>query len=64
MLYNFYALLNFKSIMIYIIHKMSVLLKITLITLKIVLSNAFSREYNKLLLFLEKLINFFHNVYC
>ena len=64
MLYNFYALLNFKFIMIYIIHKMSILLKITLITLKIVFSNAFSREYNKLLPFLEKLINFFHNVYC
>ena len=41
MLEEFHALLNFSFIMIDIIHKISVSLKITLITLKIVFLNAF-----------------------
>ena len=44
--------------MIYIIHTISVLLKITWTTLKIVFSNAYSREYNRPL-FLFYFFNFF-----
>ena len=58
MLLQFYTLLNINFFMIYIIHKISVLLKITQISLKIQFSNAFSRSIIDLL-FLKKLINFF-----
>ena len=44
MLQEFYTLLNFNFIIIYIIHKISVLLKITWIILKIIFSNGFSRS--------------------
>ena len=40
-----------KLIMICIIYKISVLLEITWITLEVVFSNVFSREYNRLLFF-------------
>ena len=43
-------MLHVKLIMIYIIHKFSVLLKIT---------RTLFKEYNRLLFFLKKLINFF-----
>ena len=41
MLKQFYKLLNFNFIMIFIIHKISVLLKITQITLNVIFSNTF-----------------------
>ena len=47
-------LTNFRFVMIYIIHKMLALLKITLIILKIIFSNAFLRsiiDRNKPLMF-------------
>ena len=47
-------LTNFRFLMIYIIHKMLALLKITLIILKIIFSNAFLRsiiDRNKPLMF-------------
>ena len=54
MLQEFYALLNFKLIMIDIIYKISVVIKITWIIWKIIFPNGFSREYNIILDFFFK----------
>ena len=48
MLQEFSAILNFNFIMIHIIHKVSLLLRISWIILKIILSNSFSRSIIKL----------------
>ena len=48
---------KFNFTMTYIIHKMSIWLKIMQITLGIIFANAFIKEYNRLLFF--KNINFF-----
>ena len=53
-------MLQVNFIMIYIIHKTLVSLKVSRITVKIVFSNAFSR--NIILLYLKKKKNFFHNL--
>ena len=47
-------LLNFSFVMIYIIHKMLVLLKNHLKFLKVVFSNCFLKENNSLLMFFLK----------
>ena len=54
MLQEFYALLNFKLIMIDIIYKISVVIKITWIIWKIIFPNGFSRECNIILDFFFK----------
>ena len=56
MLQQFYTLLNF-NFMIYIIHKISVSFKITWITLKIRLLNAFSRRR------IDYFLNIFYTTY-
>ena len=55
MLKDFYTLVNFNFIKIYIIHKISVSLKITRITLKILFSNSslFSTFFLKTYFFSE-----------
>ena len=53
MLSEFYALLNFSLMMIYIIHEISILLKITRIAQLIVFLNPFQRSI-RLSLFLKK----------
>ena len=57
MVYQFYTLLNFDFIMIYIINEILVLLKITGIMLKLIFSNAFLRSLIDFY-FLKKLIFF------
>ena len=53
-------LLNFSFVMIYIIHKMLVLLKNHLNYLKDNIFECFFEEYNRLFFFLKKKI--FHNI--
>ena len=53
-------LLNFSFVMIYIIHKMLVLLKNHLNYLKDNIFECFFEEYNRLFFFFKK--NFFHNI--
>ena len=53
------SLLNFTFVMIYIIHKMLVLLKNNLNYLKDIIFKCFFKEYNRLLFFKKKLF-FFH----
>ena len=57
------SLLNFNSLMIYIIHKILVLCKNDLNYLKDSIFECFFRKYNRLLFFFSKEnINFFHNI--
>ena len=55
------SLLNFNFVMIYIIHKMLVLLKNHLNYLKDNIFECFFKEYNMLLIFFKKL--FFFKIY-
>ena len=55
------SLLNVNFVMIYIIHKMLVLLKNCLNYFKDSIFECFFKEYNRLL-FCFKKINFFHNI--
>ena len=55
------SFLNFNFGMIYIIHKMLVLLKNHLNYLKDNIFECFFNKYNRILFFFEK-INFFHNI--
>ena len=52
------SLLNFNFAMIYKIHKMLVLLKNNLNYLKVNIFECFFKEYNRPLLFLQKIIFF------
>ena len=54
-------LLNFNFVMIYIIHKMLVLVKNHLNYVKDSIFECFFKEYNKILLFLKKI--FFYTTY-
>ena len=54
-------LLNFNFVMIYIIHKMLVLIKNNLNYLKDSVFECFFKEYNRLLIFFFK-NNFFHSI--
>ena len=53
-------MLQVNLIMIYIVHKISVSLKITQINLKIIFLSAFSKIIIDF--YLKKIINFFHNI--
>ena len=53
-------MLQVNFIMIYIVHKISVSLKITQINLKIIFLSAFSKIIIDF--YLKKIINFFHNI--
>ena len=53
-------LLNFNFVMIYIIHKMLVLIEINLNYLEDSIFECFFKEYNRLLIFLKN--TFFHNI--
>ena len=55
------SLLNFSFAMIYIIHKMLVILKNRLNYLKDNIFKCFFKEYNRLLTFFRK-NNFFHDI--
>ena len=55
------SLLNFGSVMIYIIHKMLVLLKIHLNYLKDSISECFFKEYNRFLFIFFK-NQFYHSI--
>ena len=54
------SLLNFNFAMIYIIHKILILIKNHLNYLKDNIFEFFFKKYNRLLFFLK--INFFHNI--
>ena len=53
-------LLNFNFVMIYIIHKMLVLIEINLNYLEDSIFECFFKEYNRLLIFFKNI--FFHNI--
>ena len=53
-------MLQVNFIMIYIVHKISVSLKITQINLKIIFLSAFSKIIIDF--YFKKIINFFHNI--
>ena len=53
-------LLNYNFVMIYIIHKMLVLIEINLNYLEDSIFECFFKEYNRLLIFFKNI--FFHNI--
>ena len=55
------SLLNFNFVMIYIIHKMLILLKNHLNYLKDINFEGFFKEYNRFFIFLKR-IYFFYNI--
>ena len=55
------SLLNFNFAMVYIIHKILVLLKNNLNYLRNNILQCFFKKYNRLLFFLKKVL-FFHNI--
>ena len=59
---EFYMILNFNFIMIYIIHEILIMLKNQLIYLKNSIFKCFFEEYNRVLFIYLFLIIFFHNI--